>query len=313
MKKLGMIMKFIGITIAASIVLYLLSMFVVNIRPAKDNLRVPFSSEDNFSDLIDTADLFDKSQEKTLRERIIACSEELEMNIIVYINDVYRSDPNVEDFTANYYDQCAGEEFTDGVFMYIDLSSNAYDYLSCSGKAGIIYGGRTELFFDEYARKRPSSAYAPDPDAFGETVEHFCDTLEGFMRSYEPSNITYQEDKLNGIYFFDYNGKFYVTKHLPPGIRVRRLFMSFFAGFILAEVIYICVKSHYRFKNSPNPGIYVRRDRTNFREKSDTFIRSYVTKHKIETSSSGGYRGGGSRGGGGHHHSGGHVGGGRHF
>jgi hypothetical protein len=54
-----------------------------------------------------------------------------------------------------------------------------------------------------------------------------------------------------------------------------------------------------------NPSAYVARDKTNFREKSDTFIRTYTTKTKIESSSHGGSHGGG-------HHSGGHISGGRH-
>ncbi|MBR4628404.1 MAG: TPM domain-containing protein [Ruminococcus sp.] len=302
-KALTIILKYI----IAIVALIFLAGLVVRIRPVKGNLRVPFDSRFNFSELYDTADLFDSTQEKELRKEIIACSEELEMNIIVYINDVYRSDEEVEDFTANYYDRCAGEEYTDGVIMYIDISSNAYDYLSCSGKAGIIYGGKIEDIFDYYAAKRPSSQYAPDPEKFCETVTHFCNAMRKFNDNYEQADFAYEKDEENGIYFFNYKGKFYVTDYSAPGSRRIRLECIFILGLVLYTILYLSIKKKYKFKDKTNPSIYVANGQTNFKEKSDTFIRVYTTKHKIESSSSGG----GHRSGGGH--SGGHVGGGRHF
>lgn len=291
----------------ALIFIFFLSTLIVMIRPVKSNLRVPFESDKNFSELYDKADLFDNAQEKQLRKRIKSCSEELEMNIIVYINSTYRDDDAVEDFAANYYDQCAGENYTDGVLMYIDLSSNAYDYLSCSGKAGIIYGGRTEDFFDDYALHRQPSSYTPDPERFFETVTNFCDLMAKYNDNYIQADFAYEKDEENGIYFFNYDGKFYVTDYTAPGSRRIRLVCIFIIGLVIYTIVYLCIRKKYKFKDKTNPSIYVAKGKTNFRERSDTFIRVYTTKTKIETSSSGG---GGHHGGG---HSGGHVGGGRHF
>ena len=290
----------------AIVLIFILANLIVRIRPVKGNLRVPFETEKNFSDIYDKSDLFSIKQEMKLKKRILSCSEELELNIIVYINDTYRDDEAVEDFTANYYDQCAGELYTDGVLMYIDLSSNAYDYLSCSGKAGIIYGGRTEEFFDDYATKRQPSSSAPDPERFYETVMNFCDVMEKYYYNYAPNDFEYEEDEENGVYFFNYDGEFYVTKYSSPGSRRIRLICIFMLGLTAYTIIYLCIRRKYKFKDKTNPSIYVANGRTNFRERSDIFIRTYVTKHKIESSSGGGGRHGGG-------HSGGHVGGGRHF
>jgi len=284
----------------------ILSTLIVMARPVKGNLRVPFESDKNFSELYDQADLFDNAQEKQLRKRIKSCSEELEMNIIVYINKTYRDDDSVVDFTANYYDQCAGEEYTDGVLMYIDLSSNAYDYISCSGKAGIIYGGRTEDFFDDYALHRQPSSQTPDPEKFFVTVTNFCDLMVKYNDNYVQSDFAYEKDEENGISFFNYDGEFYVTDYAAPGSRRIRLDCIFLVGLVIYTIIYLCIKKKYKFKDKTNPSIYVVNGKTNFREKSDIFIRTYTTKVKIESSSGGGGRSGGG-------HSGGHVGGGRHF
>jgi len=289
----------------AIVLIFILANLIVRIRPVKGNLRVPFETEKNFSDIYDKADLFSIKQEMKLKKRILSCSEELELNIIVYINDTYRDDEAVEDFAANYYDQCAGELYTDGVLIYIDLSSNAYDYLSCSGKAGIIYGGRTEEFFDDYAIKRQPSGSAPDPERFYETVMNFCDVMEKHYYNYAPNDFEYEKDEENGVYFFNYDGEFYTTKYSSPGSRRIRLICIFMLGLTVYTIIYLCIRRKYKFKDKTNPSIYVANGRTNFRERSDIFIRTYVTKHKIESSSGGGRHGGG--------HSGGHVGGGRHF
>ena len=80
----------------------------------------------------------------------------------------------------------------------------------------------------------------------------------------------------------------------------------------MALVVYFSIKSQYKFKTTPSPTTYVCHNKVKMDVQTDTFLREYTTKTKIETSSGGG--GGRSGGGSSHHSSGGssHGGGGRH-
>ena len=117
----------------------------------------------------------------------------------------------------------------------------------------------------------------------------------------------YEQDTANGIYFFDTGSEFYVTKRPAPGSIFKRFIIASILGYIVMLIVYFTTKSKYKFKDKTNPGIYVAKGETTFSEKSDTFIRTYTTKTKIESSSGGG----GHRSGGGGH-SGGHRSGGSH-
>ena len=78
---------------------------------------------------------------------------------------------------------------------------------------------------------------------------------------------------------------------------------------IIALIVGLCIRSKYKFKKSLNPTNYICQNDSKFLESSDTFLRQYTTKTRIQSSSGGGGGGGGhshssgghSHGGGGHH------------
>jgi uncharacterized protein len=88
---------------------------------------------------------------------------------------------------------------------------------------------------------------------------------------------------------------------------VRIWIVSAIIGLLTALITFLSSKGNYKFKAKTNPSIYLSKDNVNYTQKSDTHIRTYQTKRKIESSSGGGgSRGGGGGGGGGSHGGGGH-------
>ncbi len=296
--------------IALFIVLIILS-YVLATLPAfrGKNLRVTYNKDEAVAMVMDDKGLFDSKQIKELNNTLKSCSEELEMNIIVYVSGTAIPDSQTADFAINTYNSELGKENVDGLILYLDFSIKypAYDVLSCMGKAGIIYDNdEREKILDEVGAYLPSSDYEPEPAGIRTAIEQFCLILSTHNDKYKTSKLAFDTDKENGLYCFDTGSEFYVTKQMAPGALFIRFILSFGIGFLITVIVYFVTKKKYRFKNQTNPSVYVSSDRSTFSERSDTFIRTYTTKHKIESSSSGG----GHRSGGGH--SGGGFSSGRH-
>lgn len=248
-----------------------------------------------------------------ITELIQETAEKLEMNIFIYIAgdlDHYRSDYETECFADDFFDEIYGEN-ADGIFYYMDLSghSPAYDYISTSGKAVLIYQKNIEKMFDYINKYLPSSQQTVYAEDIQNAVQAFLSTLKTYSNT-KPNPLEYYHDKSSGKYMFMKNGEFVVSEHKPIIFNIAVLAVCLVAGLVTAVIVYFVTKYRYRFKKSQNSSVYIKHEKTVFHRKTDTFIRTYTTKHKIETSSSGGSRSGG--GGGGHSHSGGHGGGGRH-
>ncbi|MDE6780813.1 MAG: hypothetical protein K2J40_05065, partial [Ruminococcus sp.] len=237
-------------------------------------------------------------------------SEELEMNIFIYVagtSDSYRSYYDIEVFADDFYDEIYGED-TDGILYYMDLSgrSPAYDYISTSGKAVLLYQSCIDNIFTRLDKYLPPSGQTVYPENVENTVKEFLSAIKTYSKI-APGSTAYYYDKSSGKYMFMKNGEFVVSKHKPMIYNIILLFACMVFGLLVAVIVYFVTKSRYRFKKSQNSVVYVQNDKTVFHRSTDTFIRTYTTKHKIETSS-----GGGRSGGGGHSHSGGHGGGGHH-
>ena len=277
------------------------------------NLRVPFDGDTSRSHIVDNKEILSNETETRLNKLVREYSEKLQMNIFIYVSGTKYSDSQTESFAANTYNELAGEDFTDGCIYYLDFSGKrpAYDYLWVSGKAGIIYPDNLSEVTDKVVPYLPpSSKKNITEDDVVPGIEHFLMIIENYYNKYSQSFFRYTEDEQNKLYFFDTGSEYYCTKKMAPGARVSVFMTSLSFGYILALVIYFIVKHKYKFKDKTNPSIYVAKGETNFRERSDIFIREYTTKTKIETNS--GSHGGGHRGGGGGGHSGGGRGGGSH-
>lgn len=262
------------------------------------NLRVPYDKSKAVAEVIDDRELFTNKQIKELNSALLDCSHELEMNVIVFVSGSAISDDDTADFAIRQYDSEVGKENVDGVVLYLDFSGKrpAYDTISGIGKAGIIFDKKErEAILDEVGAYLPSSDVEPDPAMVKGAIEQFCLILETHNDNYKTEKLHYEKDEYMKLYFFDTGDDFYVTKQMAPGALFVRFIISFGLGCIVAFIIYFVTKHRYKFKNKTNPSVYVSSDKTFFSQRTDTFIRTYTTKHRIDSGSSGG----------GHHHSGG--------
>lgn len=238
-------------------------------------------------------------------------AEKLDMNIYIYIAGrecIGYSDYRTECFSDDSYDEIYGED-TDGVFYFMDFSGKkpAYDYISTSGKAVLMYEDNIQSIHKACQALMPPSSvsdYSEYTDDVANAVGQFLSQLDYYYKE-KPSG--YYHDSSSDKYFYYKGDDLQITYGPPLSVRMMPLIFAVPAGIVAAFIFYLVTKSKYKFKTSANPVNYVSHDETQFTRREDRFIRTYTTKTKIERSS-----GGSSGGGGGHSHSGGHGGGGSH-
>ena len=277
---------------------------------AATNYAKGYAGDKSLTGLYDKYGLFDSEEYKEIDEMIDAYSELLEMNIVVFLPDslyINNSDYETEIFADDTYDEIFGED-TDGVFYYIDISgkSPAYDYLSTSGKAVLWYQDKIDdRTFEGFMIPRlPASGEEIKAEQIHEAIAAFCDFLMN-QKNESKSFSRHYKDSSSGKVFYYKNGELYITKGNAPSTVIFITFVSFLIGIVISLITKACIKSHYKFKASTSPDVYVSKQKSQFSVQTDTFLRTHTTRTKIESSSSRG-------GGGGHSHSGGHGGGGYH-
>lgn len=303
-KKLLFIIPALSLILAGAVVFNLFIRRGENLGKGFDgnskNSCVLVGSEDMF--------LYDQDILEELDSLAKEYSDKLDMNVCIYLSEEwYNSDNAVQIFCDDTYDEIYGED-TDGVFYMIDLSgsSPARDCISTSGKAVLLYEKELDDIFERINTHLPSGGNTAYPDDIDGAVREFLSQLERYGNK-KPGIFSSYHDKSSGKYFYYRGGEFIVSKKRPPVANLLMLLITAVIGTVTGIITYFSIKSKYKFKTSANPGVYVSHEESRLTEQSDTFIRSYVTKHKIETSS-----GGGSSSGGGHSHSGGHGGGVHH-
>lgn len=277
---------------------------------SKSNYHNDTSVDSSESGISDTYGFFDEDELDSLTMLVQNKAEEFDMNIFIFIaGESYRnfSDYRTECFSDDTYDEMYGED-TDGVFYYIDLSTKkpAYDYISTSGKAVLMYENHIQSIHNACQALLPPSSvsdYSLYKDDVGNAISQFLTQLEYY---YDEKPSGYYHDESSHKYFYYKDDNLVISYSPPLAVRMRPLIFAIPAGIISAIIFYFATKSRYKFKASANPVAYVSHEETQFIQKDDRFIRTYTTKTKIETNS------GGSHGGGGHSHSGGHGGGGSH-
>lgn len=251
---------------------------------------------------------FTNQQRKELDEKISQKAKELEMNILICIGRKYISDSNTKEFCDDTYDELFGND-TDGLMYYLDLSGKtpAYDYISTSGKAILLYEENKELIFNHMDNYLPASGQEIKQEQIYDAVGEFLSQLSVYAKS-TTSGTSYYHDKNKGTYIYYKNGELYITHKKPLIIWVRIWVVSIMIGLLTALITFLVSKGKYTFKAKTNPSIYLSKDAVNFTQRNDHHIRTYQSRSRISSSSSGG----GHRSGGGGHHSGGSHGGGGH-
>ncbi len=307
------------IVLAFAVFLAVANLIIANI--SSQNLHVEFSDDDvSKSGIIDEHGLYSSAPSllSDLNETVRECARQNRMNILIYLPDEtkrYHSDSSIEDFAASTYDTAFGE-YTDGVLYYIDISGKrpAYDYISNSGKACLLYTDFVlDTIFSSLDQYLPSSYSTEplDPSKIGMAIKSFCNYITEFNS--DKPRLSYYDDNdyYNHNYTYIKHGKTYVTKSIPPALKLRKLLIADLIGILTAVIIFFVTKRNYKFKHKTNPRIYLASGISNLSVKNDIFQGTHTTKTRID-SGGGGSRGGGFHGGGGGYHGGSHSGGGHH-
>ncbi len=239
-------------------------------------------------------------------------SEYTGMNVGMVIGSVQRSEYTIESIAVETYDQMFGET-TDGLLYYMDLSNaeRPYDYITTCGMGQFYYtnsveDNRIDAIFDAVFPYLYPKGMEDVPGA----VEEFAEQVKEWYDAGIPDNYYVYDDYYEEYYYVE-NGEI-LSSYNVPYVDWEELFMigvvCLVVGHIVAMIVFLCTKAHYKFKSSLSPTAYINRKNLVFHNQYDRFVREHTTRTKIESSSGGG---GGRRSGGGRS-SGGHGGGGRH-
>ena len=248
-------------------------------------------------------------------ERLNEAAENIHMNVVAILGNQQRSDTTIESMADSVYDQLYGNK-TDGICLYIDLSSAAhpYDYISTSGLAQFYYTN------SDRSNRIDSMLYSVEKylypigreDAVG-ALKEFANQLEDYYEIGIPDEYWVYDDLYHEYYHVE-NGQI-ITTSGKPYIDMANLVISGIIGLIIglcaAAITSAAVKAKYKFIYAISPTTYLNKKSVRYIEQSDRFIRERTTKTHVSSSSGG--RSGGSHhhSGGGHSHSG-HGGGGHH-
>ncbi len=283
------------------------------------------SAERVFEDCKEACGLYDlegvipDDEEDALNGEIIALSNELDIYVAVVIagTETIResaSDSLIESMADDYYDELFNPQSgvdTDGILLLIN-NVTYYDYLSTSGTAQLYFTNSeaNDRVYDLLGELSPDLKTGD----YSGAVSLFCDLAKDCWEQGIPANYyVYDYDK--GQYAYEAKGELCWSDSLPFGYVYSwtgNFLRWTFLGAIVAVICYFMIKRHYRFKTAPNPTSYVCQNKTEFRARTDAFLRQHTAKTRINTNNGGG--GGGGGGGRSHSSSGGHShgGGGRH-
>lgn len=302
-----MIKKFLKMTASAAAVVITFSCCIFSAFAGSDNSAKGFDGDVSLSGVFDEKELFTDSQLDEINEDIQETAEKLSMNIMIYLGDSSGwSEEHTKNFADSTYDNIFGAD-TDGVFYYMDLSedSDAYDYISTSGIANIYYGSKTDEMIESIFSYLPATGEPVTDTQIERGIRQILSVFEEYHDG-TPGMFDYYYDSDLGKYTYYRNGQTYVTYKRPISLLLLRgALFGIIPGIIVGLCFYFITKSHYKFKSSCDPSVYVSRDETTFIVRDDRLIRTRTTKRKIESNSGGSGGGGGGGGGGGSHGGGG--------
>lgn len=260
------------------------------------NLHKGLGDNNAESGIVDDVNLLNSSEFDEMEELIKDTAEKTDLNVLVILGDMHLGEEGAEEHSYKKYCNIFGE-YTDGVLLYLDLAgkSTASDAMYFSGKAHLMYQDRLDDMFDSLYIHLPKSGQKIYSLDFMDGITTFCKDLETYEKQFKPNIFKYEKNKLSKEYTYMRGDTLHITKSKAPGLRYKVMLIASLVGLAIALVVYFSVKKHYQFKTSTNPSVYVSHGETNFTEKSDTYIRTYTTRHRIQ-SSSGGSRGGGGGG-----------------
>ena len=263
--------------------------------------------------LFDPGYLLSSSESSEVAERLQQTADTINMNVVVILGNEQNSDTTIESMTNSTYDQLYTNQ-SDGVCLYLDLSSSAspYDYLSTTGLAQFYYtNSERNNRIDPMLSAVGKHLYPKGSEDVVGALDEFANQLETYYSRGIPENY-YIYDNVYHEYYHVENNQIIATSG-KPYLDMVRLVTGTLCGLILgvlaAAITKLSVKSKYKFIHELSPTNYLNKKSVRYTEQSDRFLRERVTKTQIVRDTGGG---GSHHSSGGGHSSGGHGGGGHH-
>lgn len=269
---------------------------------------IPVDPADSY--IYDEADMLTDSEEEALTELIQETADYIDMNILIYVSGtaIYS-----EAGTLQYAEEVCVENFgydADSIVLYMDLSGHdnpyysPYDYMYTRNRARFYYsgysdlddGGRVQNIFDAM------NPYLPrcEEDVYT-AAGIFLDKLRSYYDRGPDKSVRYFYVPDKEAYVTIENDGTLVFDDSRPKNWGKAALIGVLVGLVVAVIVFLGVKSHYRFKSRPSSLQYMDFGNANMGQRTDMFIRKYQTRTRIQSSSGGGGRsgGGGTRSGGG--------------
>lgn len=261
--------------------------------------------------LVDEADMLTDDQEAELSGEIVDMAEYIDMNILVFVSGHYES----EGWTQMYCEELCEDYFgleEDSVVLYMDLSGHddisysPYDFFYTRNRARFYY---TDDAYDGSNRVQEIfshlNPYLPrgEEDVYG-AVGEFLYQLERYYDNGPDYDYYYYVPDLDQYVTLSSDNVQEYSDSAPKSWGLAIL-VGIAGSLIITLIVFLGIKSHYRFKSAPSSLHYLNFESAKFGPPSDVFIRKYQTRRKIERSSSGGgggHSGTSSGGGGGGNH-----------
>ena len=255
-------------------------------------LRTPYV--DSSIKVYDYANIISESDRVEIKSKIDAFQEKTKMEFIVLTISEPYTDKQNEDYAADFYD-----------YNDFGLKDGTKDY---SGVIFIVNMHEESRFFNIYTFGQAQLYYPYS------TCESMLDYIwddfkagtysEGIKKMIDRADFYYGDGTINSNYYVDDNG-FLQKKYVMPVVPAVG------AGLIVTIIVMvICVKKNKMVKKATKAGDYFDKNSINYAVKTDQFVGTFTTRHRMSSDSSGGGGGHSSMGSSGGGHGGG---GGRHF
>lgn len=257
-------------------------------------MRTPYV--DSSLKIYDYANILSDEEEKELKPLIDKYIEETGMDMVfVSIDMPYYNDHDNEDYAADFYDY---NDFglNDSHYSGVLLLRNAYEQ---DPYFNVYTFGEGQLYYDYDRCEMMLDHIYPyfKQKEYNEGIKLFIDDFTSY----------YHLGKALPDYYVDEDGFIHIDKGaFKPAYGVA----SASGGIITLIVLSIMVKKNKMIKKAQNAADYEDKSKTNFKKKTDLFVSTFTTRHRLSSDSSGGggghsssfgSSGGGHGGGGGRH------------
>ncbi len=259
--------------------------------------------DENAVKVYDLAELFKESEAEELQTRCVSAAKTTKLDVgVLTVNDTMGL--STRDFSDAFYDKYGYgfDQGYSGVLFVIDMDNREFYINTCGIAIQYFNDDDIEDISCELDDLMGSHDYYGASKKFIEEVENHVHYInENYSEQVNPwfaENYTDYADYINAHDFDN-------SRKKSP---LKNIFVDLGIGLLTSAIIVLIIASGNKSKMTANANTYLNNNKFTVHHKSDIFLRTTVTKHKIESSSGGGRSGGSyhssssgrSHGGGGH-------------